>query len=227
MCRTNRFGYNSRMSFVVKTIPFFALFILGCTAPDAPETGMESEPDPFADLVASFNPGDFAGFGQDRYPDVVLGPPQGQGPNGGSLHVLSLGNQGEITLGFDDIPITDGPGVDVIVFENAFPGWPELGVVSVSVDGEIWHEWPCDPNNSEQQFPGCAGVSAVLSHPDNGVSPTDPDVAGGDGYDLADLGLSEAWFIRITDTGTNPYEGSSGGFDLDAVAVVHTVWDES
>ena len=67
-------------------------------------------------------------------------------------------------------------------------------------------------------------MNAVLSHPDNDISPTDPEQAGGEGFDLADLGLAEAWFIRITDAGTNPYEGSSGGFDLDAAfsAVVST-----
>ena len=82
----------------------------------------ETDEDPFADVVVSFTPGENAGSGQDDYPDVVLGPPQGQGPNGGSLHVLSLGRDGQIVLGFDDVPIVDGPGVDVLVFENAFPG---------------------------------------------------------------------------------------------------------
>ena len=185
------------------------------------DTGPEVDEDPFADVVVSFTPGENAGFGQDEYPDVVLGPPQGQGPNGGSLHVLSLGRDGQIVLGFDDVPIVDGPGVDVLVFENACPGWPELGIVSVSEDGDTWFEWPCEPTNVEEQYPGCAGVNAVLSHPDNDISPTDPEQAGGEGFDLADLGLTEAWFIRITDAGTNPYEGSSGGFDLDAVSVVH------
>ena len=86
-------------------------------------------------------------------PTWFFGPPHGKGPSAGSLHVLSLGQEGEIILGFEDIPITDGPGVDVLVFENAFPGWPELGVVSVSEDGEEWHEWPCDTSNSDAQFP--------------------------------------------------------------------------
>lgn len=227
MCNAIGFGYNACMSSFLKTFPILATLCIGCTGQDTNETGLESETDPFADSVISFTPGDFAGFGQDQYPDVVLGPPEGKGPNSGSLHVLSLGEQGEITLGFDDVPITDGPGVDVLVFENAFPGWPELGIVSVSEDGETWHEWPCDPFDSDNQFPGCAGVSPVLSHPDNDISPTDPEQAGGDGFDLAEFGINEAWFIRITDSGTNPYEGSSGGFDLDAIAVVHWNGDES
>ena len=224
MCIPNGFGYKLSMHAVTYIAPLFAGLVLGCTASSGEETGGARLDDPFADVVVSFQPGNNAGFGQDQYPDVVLGPPHGKGPSAGSLHVLSLGQEGEIILGFEDIPITDGPGVDVLVFENAFPGWPELGVVSVSEDGEEWHEWPCDTSNADAQFPGCAGVSSVLSHPDNGISPSDPETAGGDGFDLADLGLSEAWFIRITDAGTNPYEGSSGGFDLDAVSVVH--WED-
>ena len=212
------------MSTLQRTTPLLGSLILGCSAPNDDDTGSARLEDPFADVVVSFQPGNNAGFGQDQYPDVVLGPPQGKGPDAGSLHVLSLGQEGEIVLGFDDVPIIDGPGVDVLVFENAFPGWPELGVVSVSTNGDEWYEWPCDASNAENQFPGCAGVSSVLSNPDNGISPTDPETAGGDGFDLADLGLTEAWFIRITDAGTNPYEGSSGGFDLDAVSVVH--WEE-
>ncbi len=47
------------------------------------------------------------------------------------------------------------------------------------------------------------------------------DLAGGDAFDLAELGLSTARFVRIIDSGTSDYTGTSGGFDLDALAVVH------
>ena len=43
----------------------------------------------------------------------------------------------------------------------------------------------------------------------------------GDAFDLADLGLSRARYIRIQDTGSNDYAGLTGGFDLDAVAIVN------
>ena len=219
------FGYSAPMIQMKYMSLFYVSLALGCTAQNPEETGLDVQGDPFADVVVSFSPGNNAGFGQDEYPDVVLGPPQGKGPNAGSLHVLSLGEEGEIVLGFDDVPIIDGPGVDVLVFENPFPGWPELGIVSVSEDGDTWFEWPCESTNSEEQYPGCAGFNPVLSHPDNDISPTDPQTAGGEGYDLAELGLTEAWFIRITDAGVNGYEGVSGGFDLDAVAVVH--WEDA
>lgn len=176
--------------------------------------------DPFADAVVSFTPGESAGFGQDGFPGVVLGHPEGGGETG-SLDVLSLGREGEIVLEFTDIGLVDGPGVDLIVFENPFVGWAETGVVAVSDDGVSWAEWPCAAENAEVDHPGCAGVERVWTTSDNGIDATDPTVAGGDPFDLADLGVTSARFVRIRDSGANSYEGSSGGFDLDAVAVVN------
>ena len=182
--------------------------------------------DPYADAVVSFEPGDGAGFGQDRFPSVVLGPPVGVGPDNGSLDVLSLGRQGRITLRFTDVGLIDGPGVDLLVFENAFsvPGagtWAETGAVEVSEDGASWRAFSCAATEVDAGYPGCAGVRPVQANPANGVSATDPAVAGGDGFDLATVGLSRARYVRITDTGANGYAGTSGGFDLDAVAVVN------
>ena len=179
------------------------------------------EMDPFADAVVSFEPGEGAGFGQDSLPAIVLGAPEGGGAWGGGSDVLSLGNQGVIVLEFSDIVLQDGPGADLLVFENPFPGWLELGAVAVSENGEVWHEWPCDSSDEAGGYPGCAGVASVLANSENRFDPTDPVVAGGDAYDLADLGLSTARFVRIIDSGTSDYAGTSGGFDLDALAVVH------
>ncbi|NMO22759.1 cell surface protein [Pyxidicoccus fallax] len=182
--------------------------------------------DPYADEVVAFTPGDGAGFGQDRFPGVVLGPPSGVGPDNGSLDVLSLGREGSITLRFTDVGVVDGPGVDLLVFENAFaqPGgrtFSETGRVAVSEDGTTWRDFPCAAQDADAGYPGCAGVRTVQANPANGVSATDPAVAGGDGFDLATVGLSRARYIRITDSGANGYGGTSGGFDLDAVAVVN------
>ncbi|SEU14742.1 cell surface protein [Stigmatella erecta] len=203
--------------------------LLSLTACGGDSEQQDSDPpqaaasNPFADRVVSFQPGANAGFGQDLYPGVVLGPPRGEGSSAGSLDVLSLGRQGVIVLEFTDLAVVDGPGVDLIVFENAFTRFPETGVVAVSDDGATWSEFPCDATNRPGGFPGCAGVKPVFSHPDNGISPTDPSVAGGDGFDLATLGVSRARFVRIRDSGANGYSGTSGGFDLDAVAVVNGV----
>ena len=184
------------------------------------DTGEADGPDPFADAVVSFEPGPGAGYGSELFPDVVLGPPTGAG-NAGSLDVLSFGNEGEIVLELTDIGIVDGDGPDLLVFENPFPSWYETAVVAVSEDGETWHEWDCDPVDAENFFPGCAGVELVWTHPDNDIDPTDPETAGGDAFDLAELGIERARFIRIRDSGFNTYDGETGGFDLDAVAVVN------
>ena len=139
----------------------------------------------------------------------------------GSLDVLSLGREGEIILELTDIGIVDGPGPDLIVFENPFTGWYETGVVGVSEDGASWSEWDCEADNPDDGFPGCAGVGLVWTHPDNDIDPTDPETAGGDAFDLADLGLERARFVRVRDSGFNSYAGTSGGFDLDAIAVAN------
>ncbi|WP_338873743.1 cell surface protein [Myxococcus stipitatus] len=185
--------------------------------------------DPYADEVVEFLPGPGAGFGQDRFPSVVLGPPVGAGLDSGSLDVLSLGKSGSITLRFTDLAVVDGPGVDLLVFENPFliAGGPaaftERGQVSVSDDGVQWFTFPCAPTDAANNYPGCAGVRPVTANPANGISATDPSVAGGDGFDLATVGLSRARYVRIQDTGTSGSAGSSAGFDLDGVAVVNGV----
>jgi hypothetical protein len=206
----------------------FAVAALACGPAPAPEAidagppdagGRTWDPTLFATHVVTYVPGEGAGFGQDRFPDVVFGPPHGKGPEAGSLDVLSLGRGGEIVLGFDR-EILDGEGPDLLVFENPFSGFVETAVVGASEDGTTFVEWPC-ADGEGPAYEGCAGVRSVLSSPENGVDPTDPAVAGGDAFDLGAIGLARARFVRIRDSGKNRYEGSSGGFDLDAVSIVH------
>jgi hypothetical protein len=158
-------------------------------------------------------------------PDIVLGPPKGGGASTGSLDVCTLGNGGVITLGFAPSLIVDRPGPDFIVFENPFdvngdPTKPfaELGTVAVSDDGVTFHEFPCTA--TMYPYGSCAGWHPVFANADtNDIDPTDPSVAGGDAFDLADLGLSEARFVRITDRVDQT--GTAGTFDLDAISIVH------
>lgn len=183
------------------------------------------DPARFAVAVVDFAPGAGAGYGQDALPDVVLGPPRGGGLRQGGTDVLSLGTGGTITLelGTDAV---DGPGPDLIVFENAFEvgagTFAEPGIVAVSEDGVTFTDFPCDPTASPD-FPGCAGTEPVLANADtNAIDPTDPAVAGGNPFDLADIGVARARYVRITD-GERPTNlgGGSEGFDLDAIAVVN------
>lgn len=191
---------------------------VGNCDPDAPATR-------FISCIASFTAGPGAGFGQSALPAIIEGPPQGKGTAEGSLDVLSLGRGGEIAFGFGGGTIADGDGPDFVIFENAFlvGGNPqavfkELGEVSVSDDGETWVTFPC----RKDAFPydGCAGWHPVISNPENGASPFDPAVGGGDPFDLADVGLSSARFIRVRDV-SNYGSADTAGFDLDAAAVIH------
>lgn len=185
---------------------------------------------PYAREVVSFEPGAHAGFGQDDLPDVVLGPPQGGGLERGSLDVLSLGKGGEIVLGFGDNAIGDGHGADFIVFENAF--WPggdesavyaEPGEVSVSDDGKTWKTFACDAaGDGKGHYPGCAGWSPTLEYDPFEVVPLDPKRTGGDAFDLADVGMKRARYVKIHDLAKDA-EGNAAGFDLDAVGIANVV----
>jgi hypothetical protein len=183
---------------------------------------------PYAREIVSFEPGESAGFGQDELPDVVLGPPSGRGELQGSLDVLSLGKNGSIVLGFGALGVADGEGADFVVFENAF--WPggdpslvfaEPGEVGVSDDGAEWRVFPCDAaGDGMGGFAGCAGVTPTLEYDANASVPLDPTLTGGDAFDLADVGLARARFVRITDV-SNAGSVPSAGFDLDAVGIVN------
>ncbi|MEI7892644.1 MAG: cell surface protein [Myxococcales bacterium] len=197
----------------------------GLGVPDAPQV----DPGRFATRVVSFTPGACAGFGQDHLPDIVLGPPEGGGGIKGSLDVLSLGNGGVVTVAVEGL--VDLPGADFIVFENPFfiggnasRVYAEPGEVSVSNDGITWATFPCDPTLSTS--PGCAGRRPVYASEASGISPFDLERAGGDPFDLADIGVTSAQFVRIRDRteqpcSTGPGAPTMNGFDLDAVAVLH------
>lgn len=174
----------------------------------------------FAEEVVATNFGEGESFGQNELPEIVTGAPLGGGCCMGSFDVVSLGNGGSITLGFGQRTMIDGPGADFIVFENAFliGGDPdqvfaEFGQVEVSEDGSEWLAFPCDVVTGV----GCAGRTPTLAHPDKAeVDVFEPDEAGGDAFDLADVGLKSAKFVRISDIVDDHM-----GFDLDAVALIH------
>jgi len=227
----------------MKLMIFWLLSVLVCT--------VSVQADPFVDSVVEVNYGSSAGFGQDEFPDIILGPPRGGGEFAGSLDVLSLGDGGSITLEFTDNLVTNGPGPDLIVFENAFyvsqspqNTFNEVAFVEVSQDGVNFVRFPNDynpegePIHDPLNWSGFAGVYPCLSNTNNGIDPTDPTVSGGDFFDLEDLGLDTIRFIRIVDTNEPPdaetdddgdeiYDqgwggGNSAGFDLDAVAAVYS-----
>lgn len=170
----------------------------------------------FASDVVEFSPGEGAGYGQDRLPAIVQGPPVGGQPMMGSIDVLSLGRGGTITLELAR-PVDDEPGVDLIVFENAFyygnsDVFAEPGFVEVSSNGETFVAFDCKP---EQPAPnGCAGMTPRLGDDPSWQS----ELVGGDAFDLSQIGFdAPVRFVRITDASSMEAVGTTAGFDLDAV----------
>lgn len=181
----------------------------------------------FATSVVAHEFGPGQNVGQEVFPAPIFGPPQGAGARNGSIEgVVSLGNGGTVTVAFDGNGIADEPGPDFIVFENAFwvngnPEQPfaELGTVAVSDDGVTWHEFPCTA--TEAPYGHCSGWRPVFANPENDLDPLDPAVAGGDPYDLSDIGVARARFVRVTDRAD--LTGTAGVYDLDAVGIIHGV----
>jgi hypothetical protein len=169
-----------------------------------------------------FGPGQ--NHGQAAFPEPILGPPQGAGCCVGGLDVVSLGNGGSVVVAFTDNAIVDGPGADFVVFENAFwiggdetLSFAELATVAVSEDGTTWHSFACAA--SAAPYDSCAGVQPVFANAsENSIDPLGAD-AGGDRFDLADLGLDRARYVRITDRAD--LAGMNGVFDLDAVGILN------
>ncbi len=197
----------------------------------------------------------------------ILGGPSGN--PGGSTHVLNLGVGGQITLGFNTADatrtITNGAGADFIVFENAFyansdttKSFAELVFVEVSSNGTDFARFPTlslTPSGvggfgtiNPANVSGFAGVHEVLANVNtNSIDPFDPELAGGDAFDLSTLGsntlvlggqvdLNAIRYVRlidvlgdgtVLDSSNNPiYDPTgfgSGGSDIDSVAVIHGV----
>lgn len=179
--------------------------------------------------VVRFDPGEGAGFGKSDMPGVVLGEPRGGGERQGSLDVVSLGVGGEIVLDFGQGVLRDGPGVDLIVFENAFVYgagaiFSEPAQVAVSLDGEQWFSFACDVESGE----GCAGQTPTMEDASMllGLDVWEPELAamvGGDGFDLAQVGLDAVRYVKVTDVSSGSAIAPSAGFDLDAVTALYGV----
>lgn len=202
---------------------------------------------PFATQVVSFQQGGGSGSFDTQ---KILGGPLGAGLGGGSLDVLTLGEGGTVTLGFD-LVLHDGPGADFTVFENGFVFSPqgdvfaELAFVEVSSDGVAFARFPTryapplgggNPMGTSAGLTGGAPVIAnVATAPE---SPFDPVTSGGEAFDLADLAgdptvvsgdvdLAAIRFVRLVDVAPGDVDSfgtpipSSVNADIDAVAVLN------
>lgn len=156
---------------------------------------------------------------------------------------ISLGDGGEAILTFD-APITDEPGWDFAVFENSFDGqFLELAFVEVSSDGINYFRFPAtsevqdtlqtdvfgntDPtaiNNLAGKYKVQYGTPFDLNEL-NGIFGLDVnhvthvkviDVIGSIDENFASI---DQYGHKVNDP--YPTDFNSGGFDLDAIGVIH------
>lgn len=165
----------------------------------------------FAQSVVQYNPGPGGGIFD---PTRALDGPEGGGRFTGSIDVASLGVGGSLTLGFA-VVITDGPGADLLVFENAFEAgdgvFSEVAFVEVSTDGVHFARFPARYSGPPAPLPafgtapfgsyrGLTGAQPVLAHVGaNPIDPLDPVTAGGEAFDLWDLRLDAGVVAGLVD----------------------------
>ena len=157
--------------------------------------------------------------------------------------VLSLGDKGYATLGFEN-PITNGPGFDFAVFENGFGDeFLELAFVEVSSDGSHFVRFPAISLTQDSLQTGTFGtIDATKINNLAGKyrffygTPFDlEDLKDSVGIDLkhisnirlVDVGgcidnknaTYDSQGHKINDPWPTPF--NTGGFDLDAIGVIH------
>ncbi len=174
---------------------------------------------------------------QWKVPERALGPAQGT-----STDVVSLGEGGVITLGFDK-PIAEGAGPDLCVFENSFSdSFLELGYVEVASNEDVFVRFAAYSQVTQAVDPYGTIEPALVDglagkYRQGYCTPFDlarladrPEVTAGA------LDLSSIRFVRIRDVVGDgrevdctdsplfdPYPTSGGaGFDLDAIAVLES-----
>lgn len=170
-------------------------------------------------------------------PELALGAATGD-----SLDVVSLGDGGLLTLFFES-GIGDGPGNDFAVWENGFFGpsglFAELAFVEVSSNGVDFVRFEAI---SLRDTP-VGGFEAIDPTDDRNLAGDQP-IDLGTGFDLSELhqtspallDLNDVRYVRVVDVIGNgstfdaegwpiydPYSTAfaSGGFDLQAVGVIH------
>lgn len=185
------------------------------------------------DTLIAFSPGigQYSGQALEYFPANIFKLPDSTArvevPASAPEQICSIGLGGEIIIGFKNFIIADGPGPDFVIFENAFLNpvnnkvFAEPAVVSVSLDGINYIEFPYD----SMTLAGCAGINPV-----NGAqNHYDCLISGGDCFDLAQINMNKARFIKIRDISYMPkykqehpyHDPIISGFDLDGIAGVN------
>jgi hypothetical protein len=173
-------------------------------------------------IAHQFGANQTAGQSSDYFPANVLGSVSAAAtvnvPANLPSEVLSLGRNGWVVLGFDGL-VLDEAGADFTVFENAFTTptgytFDEWLIVSVSMDGQTWQTFPYDT------LTGAGMAGRTPTYENAYLNYRNPALSGGDAFDLAQLGLSQARYVRLQDaTQYQSFDRLSA--EVDAVAVLH------
>lgn len=143
-------------------------------------------------------------------PALAANGAYGEGCCAGGLDVYAVSpalGRTHLTLAFSAGRVLDGPGPDLVVFENPFDvasggRFMDPAIVEVSSDGRTFvafphayvgppDTWTADPSDWE----GFAGIEPVAYTEEEPSDPLDP-ASGGDRFDLADLPGSEGEQVR-------------------------------
>ncbi len=159
--------------------------------------------------------------------------------------LVSLGDGGNAVVTFEH-PISNGTGADFAVFENGFSSgsllFAELAFVEVSSDGETFFRFPAVSNNSATVQNNSVYLDPQLlynlagSAQANYGTPFDlQELSGVEGLDIdhithvkivdavGSVNPAHATLDKNGNAVNDPWKTAfaSGGFDLDAVAVLH------
>lgn len=183
-------------------------------------------------------------IGVDSLGDAWVGNEEEGIGKAGSNGVVCLGDGGKATATFDT-PISNGPGYDFAVFENSFDGqFLELAFVEVSSDGVHFVRFPCFSDSDT--LPGTGSFGYTQPEKIHNLAGKYP-VFYGTPFDLQELwgtpglDIDRITHVRVVDViGTMvsdwaskdvrgrkiadpwPTPFPSGGFDLDAIGVIHS-----
>ena len=210
--------------------------------------------DAFADCVDSVSLGTNGGFGSEaqvlggpRGGGAFFGGTDVLSLGLGGSIVLEFRDNTIIDGPGVDFTVFENAFLPYDEFFETLPPFMEPGRISVSQDGSTWYVFPCALSLGEEVnlHPGCAGVYPVFADEldgstPHGAIPSDtpiedligvdifsfptPAGSGGDSFDLADVGLEWAAFVRVEGAGfiSGPSGPTNAGFDLDAVAAVNS-----
>lgn len=207
-----------------RAIVIVSLLIFACTDQVPPESGVPDTAEEIEQLEEIPGaPADTLSWPADNAPETAenaINGVHGGGQATGSQDVLSLGYEkgvnNSVVLTWSDRIVLNGPGTDLVIFENVFvigsgPNhFMDLLVVEVSLDNESWVAFPHDYLHSDEtvysadpaMWHGFAGRLPVILNEDSmRVDPFDQASAGGDHFDLDALPLDGGLAEQIRTSG--------------------------